>query len=110
MPTYKFRNNQTGEEWDEFFTSSSVKDELLKEYPHVQQVPTSFGIVSTTGTIDGKTDLSISVDHEKLFESCGWGVLKIDGHNPKEIHKGPSPFLLREDYSHMDFLLLLRFF
>ena len=56
MPTYKFKNNQTGEEWDEFFTSSSVKDELLKEYPHVQQVPTSFGIVSTTGTIDGKTD------------------------------------------------------
>ena len=39
MPTYKFKNNQTGEEWDEFFTSSSVKDELLKEYPHVQQVP-----------------------------------------------------------------------
>ena len=56
MPTYKFRNNQTGEEWDEFFTSSNAKDELLKEYPHVQQVPTSFGIVSTTGTIDGKTD------------------------------------------------------
>ena len=56
MPTYKFKNNQTGEEWDEFFTSSSAKDELLKEYPHVQQVPTSFGIVSTTGTIDGKTD------------------------------------------------------
>ncbi|MAP24202.1 MAG: transketolase [Rickettsiales bacterium] len=41
-------------------------------------------------TIDGKTDLSISVDHEKLFESCGWGVLKIDGHNPKEIHKALS--------------------
>ena len=56
MSTYKFKNNQTGEEWDEFFTSSSAKDELLKEYPHVQQVPTSFGIVSTTGTIDGKTD------------------------------------------------------
>lgn len=56
MPTYKFRNKQTGEEWEEFFTSSSAKDEVMKEYPHVQQVPTSFGIVSTTGTIDGKTD------------------------------------------------------
>ena len=56
MPTYKFKNNQTDEEWEEFFASSSAKDEVLKEYPHVQQVPTSFGIVSTTGTIDGKTD------------------------------------------------------
>ena len=56
MPTYKFKNNQTGEEWEEFFTSSSAKDEVMKEYPHVQQVPTSFGIVSTTGTFDGKTD------------------------------------------------------
>ena len=41
-------------------------------------------------TIDGKTDLAISVDHQKLFESCGWRVLKIDGHDPDEIHKAFS--------------------
>jgi transketolase len=41
-------------------------------------------------TIDGKTDLAISVDHQKLFESCGWRVLKIDGHDPDEIYKAFS--------------------
>lgn len=56
MPTFKFRNTETGEEWDEFFTSNAAKYEALEKNPHVQQVPTTFGIVSTTGTIDGRTD------------------------------------------------------
>ena len=55
MPTFKFRNTETGEEFDDFL-SNSRREELLEKNPHIKQVPTSFGIVSTTGTIDGKTD------------------------------------------------------
>ena len=55
MPTYRFRNNETGEEFDDFI-SNSRREELLEKNPHISQVPMPFGIVSTTGTIDGKTD------------------------------------------------------
>jgi hypothetical protein len=56
MPTFKFRNTETGEEWDEFFTSNDAKYEALEKNPHIKQMPSSFSIVSTTGTIDGRTD------------------------------------------------------
>jgi transketolase len=36
-------------------------------------------------TIEGSTDLSISEDITKRFESQGWDVLDIDGHNFDEI-------------------------
>ena len=36
-------------------------------------------------TIEGSTDLSISEDITKRFESQNWDVLEIDGHNFKEI-------------------------
>ena len=32
-------------------------------------------------TIDGKTELSISDDVARLFESCGWSTQRIDGHD-----------------------------
>ncbi len=37
-------------------------------------------------TIEGSTDLSISEDMHKRFESQGWDVLEIDGHNFDEIN------------------------
>lgn len=55
MPTYRFKNNETGEEFDDFI-SNSRREELLEKNPHISQVPTPFGIVSTTGSIDSKTD------------------------------------------------------
>ena len=55
MPTYRFRNNDTGEEFDDFI-SNSRREELLEKNPHISQVPVPFGIVSTTGSIDSKTD------------------------------------------------------
>ena len=55
MPTYRFRNNETGEEFDDFI-SNSRREELLEKNPHISQVPMTFGIVSTTGTVDSKTD------------------------------------------------------
>ncbi len=38
-------------------------------------------------TIDGKTALSYSENVKKRFNSYGWHVLKIDGHNTNEIKK-----------------------
>ena len=44
MPTYNFVNTETGEEYEEFFTSFSAKDTFLAENPHIKQLPSSFGI------------------------------------------------------------------
>ena len=54
MPTYRFRNNETGEEFDDFINNSR-REELLKKILTYLKYQ-CFGIVSTTGTIDGKTD------------------------------------------------------
>ena len=37
MPTYNFKNNKTGEEWEEFFTISG-KEEFLEQNSHIQQL------------------------------------------------------------------------
>ena len=55
MPTYRFLNTETGEEFDDFLSISS-KEELLKKNPHIQQVLTTFGIASMVGDIHSKTD------------------------------------------------------
>lgn len=55
MPTYKFFNSETNEEFEDFL-SISKKEELLEKNPHIKQVPTSFGIVSGTGSVESKTD------------------------------------------------------
>ena len=41
MPTYTFRNSETEEVFDQFFTSFSKKDEFLEQNPHLQQIHTS---------------------------------------------------------------------
>lgn len=38
-------------------------------------------------TIDGSTDLTFSEDVRKRFESLGWHVLEIDGHDFKQIEQ-----------------------
>ena len=43
MPTYTFFNEQSGVEWDEFF-SMSEKDEFLSKNPQVKQVPQPIAI------------------------------------------------------------------
>ena len=50
MPTYSFRNNDTGEEWDEFF-SISGKEEFLEQNKHIVQLPSLISIVSDVGGI-----------------------------------------------------------
>ena len=48
MPYYNFKNNDTGEEWEEFFTISG-REEFLKSNPHITQTPSMFGIAGGTG-------------------------------------------------------------
>ena len=38
-------------------------------------------------SIDGPTNLTVSDNFKKRFESYGWDYINIDGHNPKEIFK-----------------------
>ena len=49
MPTFRFMNNETGEQFDDFL-SNSRREELLEKNPHITQVPTPFAIVSTVAT------------------------------------------------------------
>ena len=44
MPTYTFKDNDTGLEFDEFMAMSE-KDKYLKDNPHINQVPTMFAFV-----------------------------------------------------------------
>lgn len=55
MPTFLFRNEETGEEFEDFI-SNSRKEELLAKNPHIKQVPTTFGITSISGDVVSKTD------------------------------------------------------
>ena len=50
MPSYSFKNNETGEEWEEFF-SISGREECLEQNPHITQLPSMVSIVSDTGGI-----------------------------------------------------------
>ena len=44
MPTYSFKNNDTGAEWEEFF-SIADKEEFLKENDHITQLPSLISII-----------------------------------------------------------------
>ena len=37
-------------------------------------------------SIDGPTDLSVSDNYKKRFESYGWNFIEVDGHNEKQIN------------------------
>ena len=50
MPTYSFRNNDTGEEWEEFF-SISGKEEFLEKNDHIVQLPSLISIIGDVGGI-----------------------------------------------------------
>jgi len=49
MPTYKFKNNKTGEEFEEFM-SISKREKYLSENPDIVQVPVAATLVYEPGT------------------------------------------------------------
>tara|TARA_B110000483_G_C18173538_1_gene534149 strand:- start:1887 stop:2201 length:315 start_codon:yes stop_codon:yes gene_type:complete len=49
MPTFRFKNEETGEEFDEFFTTNNAKHEMLSEHPNIRQLPSMFSISGGTG-------------------------------------------------------------
>lgn len=55
MPTFKFLNTETGEEFEDFL-SNTRKEELLSKNPHIRQLPSLFTISTMTGSMDTKTD------------------------------------------------------
>tara|TARA_Y100000114_G_scaffold107366_1_gene100698 strand:+ start:670 stop:966 length:297 start_codon:yes stop_codon:yes gene_type:complete len=68
MPTYNFKNNKTGEEWEEFFTMNG-KDSFLKQNPDVVQLPSLFSM-SASGTGDRiKTDSGWKENLSRIAEA-----------------------------------------
>ena len=68
MPTYKFLNTETGEEFEDFLTYTR-KQELLEKNPHIQSMPAAFAITSMTGSFDSKTDNTWKEVLSKVAES-----------------------------------------
>ena len=57
MPTWSFRNEQTGEEFDEFFSTHSKKEAWMAENGHMTQIyRTAPLIVSGVGLSGPKID------------------------------------------------------
>tara|TARA_Y100001970_G_scaffold227125_1_gene280969 strand:+ start:547 stop:861 length:315 start_codon:yes stop_codon:yes gene_type:complete len=55
MPTYRFYNSKTKEEYTDLMSISEMEEFIKKK--HIKLLPpTQLNIVSSTGTIDGKTD------------------------------------------------------
>ena len=49
MPTYRFKNNDTNEEFESFMSISS-REVYLKDNPHLSTMPVLTNIVYETGT------------------------------------------------------------
>ena len=55
MPTYNFHNTKTDEKWTEYMSISEMEEFIKKK--HIKLLPpTQLNIVSSTGSIDSKTD------------------------------------------------------
>jgi hypothetical protein len=55
MPTFRFLDTETGEEFEDFL-SNGRKEELLSKNPHIRQLPSAFSISTMAGSLDSKTD------------------------------------------------------
>ena len=68
MPTYRFYNSKTKEEYTDLMSISEM-EELIKK-KHIKLLPpTQLNIVSSTGTIDGKTDSGWKEVMSKISEA-----------------------------------------
>ena len=68
MPTYRFYNSKTKEEYTDLMTISEMEKFIKKK--HIKLLPpTQLNIVSSTGTIDGKTDSGWKEVMSKISEA-----------------------------------------
>ena len=68
MPTYRFKDNHTGEIWDDLMTISEM-EELIKSDTIELLPPTQMNIVSSVGSIDSKTDSGWKEVMSKISEA-----------------------------------------
>ena len=68
MPTYRFYNSKTKEEYTDLMSISEM-EELIKK-KHIKLLPPpQLNIVSSTGTMDGKTDSGWKEVMSKISEA-----------------------------------------
>jgi len=68
VPTYRFYNSKTKEEYTDLMSISEMEEFIKKK--HIKLLPpTQLNIVSTTGTIDGKTDSGWKEVMSKISEA-----------------------------------------
>ena len=68
MPNYNFKNNKTGEEWEEFFTMSG-KDLFLEQNPDVVQLPSLFSTSASVTCDRIKTDSGWKENLSRIAEA-----------------------------------------
>ena len=68
MPTYRFYNSKTKEEYTDLMSISEIEKLIKKK--HIKLLPpTQLNIVSSTGTMDGKTDSGWKEVMSKISEA-----------------------------------------
>ena len=68
MPTYRFYNKKTKEEYEDLMSIAEMEEFIKKK--HITLLPpTQLNIVSTTGTIDGKMDNGWKEAMSKISEA-----------------------------------------
>ena len=68
MPTYRFYNSKTKEEYEDLMSISEMEEFIKKK--HIKLLPpTQLNIVSSTGTVDGKTDSGWKEVMSKISEA-----------------------------------------
>ena len=68
MPTYRFYNSKTKKEYTDLMSISEMEEFIKKN--HIKLLPpTQLNIVSSTGTIDGKTDSGWKEVMSKISEA-----------------------------------------
>jgi hypothetical protein len=68
VPTYRFYNKRTKKEYTDLMSISEMEEFIKKK--HIKLLPpTQLNIVSTTGTIDGKTDSGWKEVMSKISEA-----------------------------------------
>ena len=68
MPTYRFYNSKTKEEYTDLMSISEMEEFIKKKHINLLP-PTQLNIVSSTGSIDGKTDSGWKEVMSKISEA-----------------------------------------